>query len=233
MKKYYVALICMFISAHSMAGGRGDDPLLFKLIIDQFETRHTGGKDSLVIEGEAWLGKDLHKGVAKFEIERVGGETEEAELQLLYSRAVDPYWDFQVGLRHDDRPSPDRDWLVAGFSGTAPYFIETDVALFIGEDGQAGFRLEAEYEAMITQRLVLVPELEVNFHSKDDEAVGTGSGISDLEFGIRLKYEFKREFAPYIGINWTRKYGNTADFAREEGEDTNDAQLVIGFSAWF
>ncbi len=233
MKKLMLSVLFFSISMNVSAGGRGDDPLLFKGVIDQFEVRNTSGDDPFVIEGMAWLGYDLHKAVAKFEVEQVGGETEEGELQLLYSRAIDPYWDFQVGLRHDDRPTPTRDWLALGFSGTTPYFIETDATVFIGEGGQVGFRLEAEYEAMITQLLVLVPELELNIHSKDDDPVETGSGLSDMELGLRLKYEIKREFAPYVGINWSRKFGTTADHAREEGEDTNDVQFVVGFSAWF
>lgn len=233
MKKLLFALVCLSISVNSMAGGRGDDPLLMKVMIDQFETRSTGGSDPLVIEAQGWIGKDLHKLWIKAEIEHVGGETEENELQFLYSRAIAPYWDFQIGLRHDDRPTPDRDWLAIGFQGLAPYFFEIDAALFIGEDGQTAVRLEAEYEMMITQKLVLAPEIEVNFHGKNDEAVGTGSGLSDMEIGLRLRYEIRREFAPYIGINWTKKYGNTADYAREEGEETSDAQFVVGFRAWF
>jgi copper resistance protein B len=233
MKKILFSVFFLAVSVNVSAGGRGDDPLLFKGVIDQFEVRNTDGKDPFVVEGMAWLGYDLHKAVAKFEIEQVSGETEENELQLLYSRAIDPYWDLQIGLRHDDRPSPDRDWLAAGFSGTAPFFIETDVALFLGEDGQKALRLEAEYEMMITQKLVLVPELEMNFYSKNDPATHTGSGLADTEFGLRLKYEIKREFAPYVGINWTKKYGKTADYIGEEGEDTSDTQFVVGFSAWF
>jgi len=232
MKNLILMVFFLVVSMNVSAAGR-DDPLLFKLMIDQFEKRVTDGPNPLFIEGDAWIGRDLHKAVARFEIEQVDGKTEEGELQLLYSRAVDPYWDLRVGMRHDERPVPNRDWLAAGFSGTAPYFIETDVTLFVGENGQKGLRLEAEYEAMITQRLVLVPELEVNFHSKDDEAVGTGSGLSDLEFGLRLKYEIKREFAPYIGLNWIKKFGDTADFSRAEGEDTRDTQLVMGVSVWF
>jgi len=233
MNKILLTTLFLLLSMNTFAGGRGDDPLLTRVMIDQFETRHTGGHDPLVIEGMAWIGKDLHKAVAKFEIEQISGETEENELQLLYSRAIDPYWDLQIGFRHDDRPYPSRDWLAAGFSGTAPFFIETDVTLFLGEEGQKALRLEAEYEMMITQKLVLVPEIEMNFYSKNDPAVHTGSGLADSEFGLRLKYEIKREFAPYVGINWTKKYGKTADYVGEEGEDTSDAQFVVGFSAWF
>lgn len=233
MKKLLITLVCLLASTYSMAGGRGDDPVLTKVMIDQFETRSTGGPDPLVIEAQGWIGKDLHKLWIKADIEQVSGETEEGELQFLYSRAIYSYWDFQIGLRHDARPTPNRDWLAIGFQGLAPYFFEVDAALFIGEDGQTALRLEAEYEVLFTQKLILTPEIEVNFHGKNDEAVGTGSGLSDMELGLRLRYEIRREFAPYIGINWTKKYGNTADFARAEGEETSDAQFVVGFRAWF
>ena len=213
--------------------GMEDDPILTKVFIDQLELRASDGDDPWVLDAQGWIGKDLHKIWLKTEVERVDGETEEAEVQALYSRAIAPYWDFQVGWRHDIRPNPSRDWLAVGVEGLAPYWFEVDAAAFIGEDEQIGARVEAEYEWMFTQRWVLSPELEVNLHSKNDEETGTGSGLSDLELGLRLRYEIRREFAPYIGVNWTKKFGNTADFARDEGEDTSDVQFVIGVRAWF
>lgn len=234
MKKLLLSVLFVSISMNVLAGGRSDDPLLGKLMIGQFETRSTNeGPDPLVIEAQGWIGKDLNKFWVKADIEQVDGETEENELQFLYSRAIHPYWDVQVGWRHDDRPSPDRDWLAIGVQGLAPYFFEIDAAAFIGEDGQTALRLEAEYEMMFTQKLVLAPEIKLDFHGKDDEPTGVGSGLSSTEMGLRLRYEFKREFAPYIGINWTKKHGDTADFARAHGEETDDAQVVLGFRAWF
>ncbi len=215
------------------AGGMEDDPLLFKLMVDQLEWRDADAGDLLVWEADAWLGKDLHKLWLKTGGERSGGETESAEIQALYSRAVDPYWDFQIGWRHDLQPEPNRDWLAVGFKGLAPYWFEVDASLFAGGNGQLAARLQAEYELMLTQRWVLSPELEVNIHGKDDEATGVGSGLSDMELGLRLRYEIRREFAPYIGINWEKKFGRTADFAEEEGESTDDLQFVIGVRAWF
>ena len=169
----------------------------------------------------------------KTDIERADGDNEEVEVQALYSRAIAPYWDFQVGWRHDSRPEPDRDWAVIGFQGVAPYWFEIDAAVFIGESGQTAVRLEAEYEALFTQQLILTPEVKMNVFGKDDAATGIGSGLSDIELGVRLRYEIKREFAPYIGVNWTKLYGDTADFARAEGEDVDDVQFVVGVRAWF
>jgi len=210
-----------------------DDPLIGKVMIGQFEKRLTDGSDPTVLEAQGWLGKDLHKFWVKIDAERVGGETEEAEIQALYSRAIAPYWDFQAGWRHDSQPGPGRDWAVFGVQGLAPYFFEVDAAAFIGENGQTAVRLEAEYEMLFTQRLILTPDIKVNVYGKDDIATGAGSGLSDLELGLRLRYEIRREFAPYVGINWTNKYGDTADFARAAGENTSDTQFVVGVRAWF
>ena len=222
----------VLLPALTQAAGN-DDPILAKVMINQLEIRSTDGPDPRVLEAQAWIGRDLNKLWLKADVEHVDGKTEEAEVQALYSRAVAPYWDLQVGWRHDIRPKPDRDWLAIGLEGLAPYWFEIDAAAFIGESGQVGARLEAEYEWMFTQRWVLSPEMIIDLHTKNDEATGTGSGLSDLELGLRLRYEIRREFAPYIGVNWTRKFGNTADFARAEGEDTNDVQFVAGVRAWF
>lgn len=226
--------ILLGIGITSQANAMGeDDPLLTKVMIDQFEKRYTDGEDSLILEADAWIGKDLHKAWFKFDAEHVDGKLEEFEVQALYSRAVDPYWDIQIGWKHNSKPKPDSDWLALGFKGLAPYWFEIDAAAFIGESGQVNLSLAAEYELMLTQQWVLSPEAEMNFYTKDDDERETGSGLSDTQLGLRLRYEIKREFAPYIGVNWTRKYGGTADHARDEGEDTNDVQLVAGIRAWF
>ncbi len=218
-------------SVSVFAGGK-DDPLLYKVNIDQFEQRN-GDEDPFVFEGQAWVGYDLNKFWIKADAERVDGENEEIELQLLYSKAISSFWDFQVGLRRDFEPTPERNWAVASFQGLAPYYIDIEAALFIGESGRTAFRFEAEYELPITQRLVLIPEFEINIFGENDEETGTGSGVSDTEVGLRLAYAIIPEFSPYIGVNWERSYGVTADFARDEGEPTSDVQFVVGFSAWF
>jgi len=233
MKKTLLAILCASTSLTALAGGKTDDPILGKVMIGQLETRVTDGDNPLVLEAQGWIGKDLNKLWVKVDAEKVGGEIEEAELQFLYSKAVAPYWDFQVGWRHDIRPKPTKDWLAVGFQGIAPYFFEVDVAAFINKDGQTAFRVAGEYEAMLTQKLVLSPEASFDFHSKDDPTLEIGSGLSSSEVGVRLRYEVTREFAPYIGVNWDRKYGKTANFAKAAGESSNDMQFVVGVRAWF
>lgn len=227
-------LVAVWLSvADDARASAEDDPLLLMGILDQLEMRDTSGDNTLSWSAQGWMGKDLRKLWVKTEGERAGGDTDEAELQFLYSKAIARYWDLQFGVRHDFEPSPSQSWAVIGVQGLAPYFFETDVALFIGKSGRTALRFESEYELLLTQRLIFTPEIEVNFYGQDDVDIGIGSGLSDLEFGLRLRYEIRREFAPYIGVNWSRLFGNTKDFARIAGKSTSDAQMVIGLRMWF
>lgn len=187
----------------------------------------------MILEAGMWIGYDLNKLWLKVDAEQVNSKTEGFELQALYSKAIVPYWDFQAGVRKDFNPKPSREWLVLGFNGLAPYFFEIDTALFIGDKGRLGLRLEAEYEILFSQKLILTPEISVNFHSKDDAQTSTGAGLTDTQLGLRLRYEFIREFAPYTGINWNKKYGQTADYTQANGGSVSDSQVVVGFRAWF
>ncbi len=212
--------------------------LLTKVTIDQLEAREHDGS---ALEGSLWFGDDFNKLWLKTEFEREGGETEKAlsrttkkELQALYSRAIAPYWDLQFGARHDFELETDsRNWGVVALNGLAPYFFEVDTSLFIGEDGDTAFRVEAEYELLFTQQWILSPEIEVNFFGQNSPEHHTGSGLSDIEAGLRLRYEFTPQFAPYIGVNYEKKFGNTADFARQDGESVSETLWVIGLHAWF
>jgi len=234
MNKTVIGAIALLAAcAPALAHEMNDDPILAMFKLEQFEVRDAEDGSPLVWDGYAWIGRDLHKLWFKTEGERVHGRTEEAELQVLAGRAVSPYWDLQLGWRHDFRPGPARDWFAIGAMGVAPYWFEIDAAVFAGEQGRTAARLTAEYEVLFTQRLVLTPEVEVNLYGKDDPQVGVGSGLSDLQLGLRLRYEVRREFAPYVGVNWTRKFGGTADLARAEGGDPDELQWLAGVRAWF
>ena len=232
----WLILIIPFIAAlNTYAAGKESDPVIINGVLDQLERRSTEGKDFNVLEAQGWIGKDFNKLRVKVESEFTDDNTESVEVQLVYSRAVTPFWDAQMGYRRDFYPKPENDFLVFGFIGLAPYLFEVDAQLFVGESGQYGTRLEAEYELVLTrnQKWVLVPEIEINAYAENDERAGIGSGLSDLEIGLRLNYFINRHIAPYVGINWENNFGNTADFARAEGEDTNDIQYVIGLRGWF
>jgi copper resistance protein B len=223
----------MIFWGNQCVAGAKDDPMLVGYFVDQFELRDADGQSPFVMDAQAWIGQDLNKLWFKSELERVDGETEEAELQALYSKGISTYWDFQIGVRRDFKPIPTRNWAVLGFQGLAPYFFEIDTALFIGEEGRSALRLEAEYEILFTQKLILSPEVSVNFYGKDDLEIGIGKGLSDTEFGARLRYEIRREFAPYIGINNVKKYGRTKDIAQSTMSDTVETQVSVGIKAWY
>ncbi|MEH6464429.1 MAG: copper resistance protein B [Shewanella psychromarinicola] len=226
-----LSLSSTFASSFVYAGGN-DDPLLAKVMLDQLE-RGVDPQEATQFSAQAWLGYDLNKLWLKTEGEYLNSDEQDLEIQALYSRPIAPYWDIQLGVKTDIKPSPTRNWAVIGVQGLAPYFFDIDAALFVSEEGRTAMRLSAEYELLITQQLILSPEIEVNLFAKNDAELGIGSGVSDVSAGLRLRYEIIREFAPYIGVDWRKKFGNTADYARNEGEDTQETQLVIGFKAWF
>jgi copper resistance protein B len=219
--------------SHDHPHDHGDNPVLTRVIIDQLEIRNADGANPIAVEAQAWIGNDLNKLWLKTDVERRDGETEEAEVQALYSRALVPFWDIQMGVRYDAKPTPTRTWGVIGIQGLAPYWFEMDTALFVGESGRTAARFSAEYELLFTQKLIFTPNLEVNLYGQNDAETGTGSGLSDVKAGLRLRYEIRREFAPYVGINWNKSFGNTAEFVKSQGEAVSDTALVVGLRVWF
>lgn len=223
------AAMLLLTSAQVAQAQVADEEVFTFLQVERFEYRASDGKDLLNWEAQGWAGTDTNKGWLKSEGEKlVDGKVEDAEVQLLYSRMIAPFWDVQVGGRYDVRPDPSRGFAVFGVQGLAPYFFEVDTAGFVSEDGDVSVRLEVEYEFLLTQRLILQPSTEFNFAVQEVERLGVGRGLNDVELGLRLRYEIVREFAPYIGVSWERKVGRTADFARREGEDIDSLALVAG-----
>jgi copper resistance protein B len=206
----------------------------FFLLADRFEGRTGNGADTFLWDGQGWYGGDINKLWFKSEGEGAfEDDLESAELQVLYSRAVTPFFDLQAGIRHDFRPDPERSHLVVGVQGLVPYAFELDAAAFLSDEGDLTGRLEGEFDLQITQRLILQPRLELNVAAQDIPELGIGSGFSSAEAGLRLRYEIRREFAPYLGVAWERKLGDTGDFAGATGEDRGGWQLALGIRAWF
>jgi copper resistance protein B len=202
--------------------------------LDRLEAQIADGEDGYVWELNAWYGGDIDKLWIKSEGEgEFGGSLEEAEIQALWSHAIGPYFDVQAGVRYDIRPEPDRAHAVFGIQGLAPYFFEIDVAGFLSDEGDLTGRIEAEYDQRITQRLILQPRVELNLAAQDISEIGIGAGLSAFEAGLRLRYEFVPEFAPYIGVEWQQQMGGTADFARAAGEDPSRVVFLTGVRIWF
>lgn len=214
----------------SMHGGQNFSQVIFNLA----EVQIRDGRDAYRWDGGAWYGGDINRLVLKTEGEgNFGRSLERAELQALYARAIGPYTDFQAGIRYDFKPNPSRVYATVGFESLAPGFFDVEGALFLSNKGDVLGRVEGYYDQRITQRLILQPRVEAEFAAQDVPADRIGSGLSDIELGLRLRYEVKREFAPYIGVSYERRVGRSARFAREDGEDAVSTNLVLGVRTWF
>lgn len=210
-----------------------DDTSAFGMVrFDQLEWRKIDNVDALGWDAQAWYGNDYDKVWIKTEGERLRGEVEVSS-ELLWDRVFARWWNVQAGVRHDVGEGPSRTWAAFGIHGVAPYRFEVEATAYVGEQGRTALRFSGDYEGLLTQRLILQPKLEFNLYGKDDAANGIGAGVSDSEFGVRLRYEFRREVAPYVGLAWIRSYGNTADLARAAGRDTSEMQWLAGIRFWF
>ena len=203
-----------------------------KVMVDTLEFLGKRGRDGYAWSAEAWIGGDINRAVLKSEGEGAGG-LHEAEVQGLYSRAIGPYFDLQAGVRHDIEPRPSRTYAMLGLEGLAPYWFDVEAAAFLSDKGDTLGRVKASYDQLITQRLVIRPKVEANFALQNIPAQHIGGGLSDVELGLRLHYEIRREFAPYVGVSYERKVGRTADMARAAGERVEETKYVFGIRAWF
>ena len=205
------------------------EPVLSYTVFDRFEYRES--ESATLVDAQGWVGRDLNKFWWKAEGEF--GDIDEFDIQALYSRAVTPYFDLQAGIALQSFDSENLAAAVLGWQGLAPQWFEIDAQLAVREDGDVALQLEAEYDLLLTQRLVLQPRFEIGAGSKSNDVFLQGSGLRATELGLRLRYELRREIAPYIGISWVRFFGNTAD--RRVAADFDDAETtaVIGLRAWF
>jgi copper resistance protein B len=203
------------------------------LLVDQLEAFHGSGENGQTWEVEGGYGNDVDKLWVRTEGERSAGRLKDADLEAFWNRNIATFWSSQLGVRHDFGEGPSRSWAALGVQGLSPYWFELEATAYVGGGGRTAARLRAEYELLLTQRLVLQPEAEINLYGKDDPARRIGSGFSDVQFGLRLRYEFNRQFAPYVGVNWIRRVGTTADYAREDAQSALDRQLVAGLRLWF
>jgi copper resistance protein B len=217
-----------------VSGHAAHDSRLFSLVqLSRLEGWSADEGTGLLWDGLGWIGGDLDRLWLRTEGERVDGETEAADVELLYGRAVARWWDLVVGVRHDLDPDPSRTWAAIGVVGVAPQKFEVDATAYVGESGRVAARFEVEYNVLLNNRLILQPLLELNLLSKDDVERGLGSGLTVAEASLRLRYEVTRQFAPYLGLVYERAYGETADMRRATGKDVDDARVVAGLRVWF
>jgi copper resistance protein B len=210
-----------------------DDTLrVGKLVLDELEWRDTSDGAAFMWEGEGLYGGDYDKLCAKSEGERVGDDTRNARVELYWDRIVTRWWDVQVGAREDFGGGPPRTWAALGVAGVAPYGLATEITLYAGDAGRVAGRLKSEMDLLLTQRLIVQPQIEANVYGQPDRARRIGAGWSDVDIGLRLRYEVRRELAPYLGIVWTQWSAETARLLHPLGARRGEAQLVVGLHLW-
>jgi copper resistance protein B len=213
-----------------------EDKMVFRhVLLDQFEGRTNGPDNELRWDGEAWIGTDMNRLWLKSEGFSDNSTVSDGDHEALYDRPIPhtKYFDAQVGVRADLDSDPNRTWAALGIEGLAPYQSKFAPTLYISDGGHIAGRMTGFYEVLLTQRLIAEPEAELNFYNKDDPARKVGSGLSDIDTGVRLRYEMSRKFSPYVGFAYNGKYGNTASYSRQVGETASDPRFVFGLRLWY
>ncbi|HEY6484380.1 MAG TPA: copper resistance protein B [Steroidobacteraceae bacterium] len=213
-----------------------DDARFGKIMLDQLEWRGAAGAAAAAWDAQAWYGGDLDKFWLRAEgLAQRGNDadTSEANLELLWNRVIGRWWGLQAGGREDLGTGPARTWAAVGVQGIAPQWIETEATLYASADRRTAARLKLQYDLLLTQRLILQPFVEANLYGRDDPQRQIGAGLSDLQVSVRLRFEVVRQFAPYIGMVWLQRFGQTAALARAAGQDCGTLQLAAGLRAWF
>ncbi|OIQ76821.1 copper resistance protein B precursor [mine drainage metagenome] len=203
------------------------------VLVDRLERAYTRDGNSTAYDVQAWFGRDYNRAVLKAEGDIARGRLQDARTEVLWGHAVAAFWDMQLGLRQDGGVGPDRSWLAFGVQGLAPYWFDVEATGYLGDQGRSAIRLATSYDILLTQKLILQPRLETNLYGKSDPARMVGSGLSDATAGLRLRYEITRQFAPYVGVEWAGKFGQTAGFAHAADEKAKQTRLLAGLRFWF
>ncbi len=224
--------VALVLPASMPVSAQETDLTYYGITFEQAEYRYRVDNESdlVVWSGDAFIGTDDWKFRVQSEAERVlrNNTFEKLEHQFLVQTPISTFFDVKAGIRADTPKGPDRFYGVVGIQGLAPQWFEVDVDMFLSEDGEFSARLDADYELLLTNRLILTPTAEVNVGWTNDAGIGEGSGLRDIELGLRLSYDLiDRTVAPYVGLSYERSFGRTASFARREGEDI-DALFIVG-----
>jgi copper resistance protein B len=213
--------------------GVHDAALNYFVLLDQLEWQGTGGGSRGSWDTRGWIGGDVTRFWFRTEGEATGSRVASTQTHVLYGRAISRWWDVVAGVRQDVRPGPAQTWAAVGVQGIAPYWFELQATAYVGASGRTHLRVEGEYELLVTNRLIVQPLVETEVYGKADPEHGFGAGLATLDAGLRVRYEIRREFAPYVGVVWSRKFFGTGDLAEAAGEPRAGARLALGVRIWF
>ncbi len=218
----------------NMPGMEMEDKAIYaQLLLDRLEMFRSSRNHGQTLDAQGWIGGDIDKLWFKVDGERNKGKLGATRTEVLWDHAIATYWGAQAGIRHDFGDGPGRTWAALGVQGLAPYWFGVQATAYVGQGGRTALRFEPEYDLLLTQRLVLQPNVKVSLYGKNDPQRGIGSGLSEAEAGLRLRYEFSRKFAPYVGVVHNRKFGTTARYANEAGQAAGETRVVGGVRIWF
>lgn len=214
--------------------------VFWHVLLNQLEGRSNGPENELRWDGEAWVGDDYNRLWFKSEafFNKHGenhGRIEDGIHEAVYDRPIPflRYFDWQAGLRYDGDSSSSRYWGALGIEGLAPEFFEVEATLYARDAGHYAARFVGSYDILLTNRLIAQPQIEMNFYTKEDTSRAVGRGLSELDTGLRVRYEISRKFAPYVGFAYTQQCGGTAGLVRREGDIVYDPRLVFGARVWY
>lgn len=210
-----------------------DRAINYQMLFDQLEWQFVHGEPGSRWDSRTWIGGDRSRLWIRTEGDAIDGVLDTAEAQVLFGRSVSRWWDLVAGVRFDARPAPSHTWAAVGIQGTAPYFVELQATAFVGQSGHVAARFELEHDLLLTQQVVLQSLVELSLSGANDPDRGIAAGLSTGEVGFRVRYEIRRELAPYAGVVWHKKLFGTGDAARQRGEDAGGWHLVSGLRFWF
>lgn len=211
-----------------------DNAPTWQVLFDKFgASRNRNGQNALEWDGRFWFGTATDRLLVKSEGERESGGGSDGKVEAFWSHAISPFWNLQLGARRDIGAGPKRNWAAVGVEGLLPYNVELTATAYAGPSGRSALALKAEYDLLLTQRLIFTPELQASVYGKNDPQRGIGSGLSQGSLSLRLRYEVTREFAPYVGVSFERKFGQTASYASDAGESRSQAAVIAGVRFWF
>jgi copper resistance protein B len=202
------------------------------VLLDRLEGQAGRAGGSLALDSKGWIGTDTDRFWFRAEGQGDGDRAEKAQVHLLYGRAISRWWGLVGGVRQDLRPGPAQTWAAVGIQGLAPYLFEVEATAYVGAGGRTEFRARTEYDLLLTNRLILQPLIEVELSGKSDPTRRVGAGLASVDAGLRVRYEIRRELAPYIGLTWDDRFFGTADFAAAAGERAGGLRLAVGIRLW-
>ena len=210
-----------------------DNAVNYFVLFDQLEWQAGDTPTGVSWDTKGWIGGDVNRFGFRTEGDGEGGRLGATQAHFVYARAIARWWEVVAGVRQDVRPGPAQTWAAIGVQGLAPYWFDVEATAYIGAAGRTHVRLETEYDLRLTNRLILQPLVELEIYGKSDPEHGMGAGLSTADAGLRLRYEFRRELAPYVGVIWRRKFFGTAELADAAGQKIGSARVAVGLRFWF